>query len=147
MLKSIFFLLCITLSFSSVGQEVEWTINYNSESGLLTFAANIDEGWHLYSQEINEGLGPVATSFKFEPNKKQFKLVGKTLEPTPITEYDPNFEGELSFFKDSVEFTQKVKVKSSGEIKGTITFMLCNDEMCIPPTDVDFNIMINTNEK
>lgn len=140
--KSIFFIVCLALSFSSFGQEADWTVNYDSETELVTFTATIEEGWHLYSQKINEGIGPVATSFQFEPNKKQFKLVGKTLEPTPITEYDPNFEGELSFFKNSVAFTQKIKVKSSGEINGTITFMLCNEEMCIPPADLDFNITI-----
>lgn len=146
--KSIFFLLCLMLSLSSFGQEkVEWTYSYDSESETITIAAEIEEGWHLYSQYINENLGPVATSFKFDENKTQFKLVGKTSEPEPITEYDPNFEGDLSFFKDSVEFTQKLKIKTSGEVRGTITFMVCNEEMCLPPVDIDFNLMINKNEK
>ena len=74
-------------------------------------------------------------------------MVGKTSEPTPITAYDPNFEGDLSFFENSVEFTQKLKVKKSGEVNGTITFMVCNKEMCYPPADIDFNITINKDEK
>jgi thiol:disulfide interchange protein DsbD len=135
-------------SFSSFGQEkVEWSYSYDSTSESITITAKIEEGWHLYSQHINENLGPVATAIEFEENKNQFKLVGKTVEPTPITEYDPNFEGDLSFFKDSVEFIQKLKVKTSGEIRGTITFMVCNEEMCLPPVDLDFNLMINKNEK
>lgn len=146
--KSIFFLLCLLLSFSSFGQEkVEWTYSYDSESETITISAKIEEGWHLYSQYINENLGPVATSITFDKNKKQFKLVGKTSEPTPITEYDSNFEGDLSFFKDYVEFTQKLKIKSSGEVRGTITFMVCDETMCLPPVDIDFNLMINKNEK
>ena len=146
--KSIFFLLCVMFSFSSFGQEkVEWSYSYDSTSESITITAKIEEGWHLYSQHINENLGPVATAIEFEENKNQFKLVGKTVEPTPITEYDPNFEGDLSFFKDSVEFIQKLKVKTSGEIRGTITFMVCNEEMCLPPVDLDFNLMINKNEK
>jgi hypothetical protein len=146
--KSIFILLCLMLSFSSFGQEkVEWTYSYDSASETITIAAQIEEGWHLYSQHINEGIGPVATSFEFKENKDQYKLVGKTMEPTPITEYDPNFEGELSFFKDHVEFTQKLKLKTSGEVHGTITFMVCNEVMCLPPVDIDFNLMITKDEK
>ena len=136
------------LSFCSFGQEkVEWTVSYNSLSESITFTAKIAEGWHLYSQNIDETLGPVATSFQFEENKKAFKLIGKTGEPTPITKYDPNFEGDLSFFEESVQFIQKLKVKSSAEVKGSITFMVCNAEMCLPPTDFDFNLIIDKNEK
>lgn len=136
------------LSFCSFGQEkVEWTVSYDSQSESISFTAEIAEGWHLYSQEIDESLGPVATSFQFEKSTKEFKLVGKTMEPTPITKYDHNFEGELSYFEGSVQFIQKLKVKSSTEVHGKITFMVCNEEMCLPPTDIDFNLTINKNEK
>lgn len=146
--KSIFFLFFLTLSFCSIGQDkVEWTINFDSETEIVTFTAQIEEGWHLYSQNINENLGPVATSIEFETNKKRFKVVGKTAEPTPITEYDENFGGDLSFFKDSVKFTQQLRIKSAGEVRGKITFMVCNETMCLPPVDIDFNLMINTDEK
>lgn len=135
-------------SFSSFGQEkVEWTYSYDSETETIIISAEIEEGWHLYSQHIDESLGPIPTVFKFEEDKTFFKLIGKTLEPTPITEYDPNFEGDLSFFEGSVEFIQKLRVKASGEVRGTITFMVCNEEMCLPPVDIDFNIMINKHEK
>ena len=141
--KNLFFLFCITLSFCSFGQDkVDWTINYDALTESIIFTAAIEEGWHLYSQNINEGIGPVPTSIEFDANKKTFKLIGKTIEPTPITEYDPNFEGELSFFKDSVEIIQKIKLKASGEVSGKITFMVCTEEMCLPPVDIDFNLMI-----
>ena len=140
MFKLFFFIACVLFSFNLFAQDkVEWTVVYNTENQSVTFKAEIEEGWHLYSQKINEGIGPVPTTFTFEPNKKKYKLVGKTIEPTPKTEYDPNFEGELSYFEGTVEFVQQLKIKSSGEITGKITFMLCNEEMCIPPVDVAFN--------
>lgn len=146
--KYLFFLLCATLPFCSIGQErVDWSVSYDSQSESITFTATIDEGWHLYSQDIDESLGPVATSFQLEENKKAFKPIGKTMEPTPITKYDKNFEGELSFFEGTVQFTQKLKVKSSTEVKGKITFMVCNEVMCLPPSDFDFNLKITKNEK
>ena len=125
--KSLLFLFLSLFSFCSFAQnEVTWDVQYDAESESIIFNATIAEGWHLYSQNINEGIGPVATAFTFEPNKAIYKLVGSTSEPTPITEYDPNFDGELSYFKDSVQFTQKIKVKSTGEVKGFITFMVCD---------------------
>ncbi len=135
------------LSFCSFGQnEVVWDVQYDSETETILFNAQIQEGWHLYSQHINEGIGPVATSFTIEPNKSVFKLIDSITEPTPITEYDPNFDGELSYFKDSVQFKQKIKAKSAGEIKGFITFMVCDETKCLPPVDVEFNIMIGNDE-
>lgn len=148
MLKALFVLLCIFSSiYSSAQDEVKWNVSYDAESQSILFQATIAEGWHLYSQHINDGIGPVPTAFVIEKKKKQYKLVGGTTEPTAITEYDKNFEGELSFFKGTVTFKQKLKVKQSGEISGYITFMLCNDEMCLPPVDHAFKLMIENNEK
>lgn len=146
--KTIFFLLCLTLSFCSFGQDkVEWAANYDSQSESITFSAKIEEGWHVYGQNINESLGPVPTTFEFEKNNKKFKLIGKTIEPTPITKYDKNFEGELSYFENSVQFVQKLKVKSSADVNIKLTYMVCNEDVCLPPRNIDFNLKIIKNEK
>ena len=145
--KTVLLLLIVVLSFCSFGQEkVDWKVDYDPLTETIVFSASIDEGWHLYSQKIRDEVGPVPTAFKFEKSK-QYKLIGKTIEPSPITEYDPNFESELSYFKESVEFFQKIKVKTTTEVKGVITFMVCTNEMCLPPTDIDFNLTITKNEK
>jgi thiol:disulfide interchange protein DsbD len=70
------------------------------------------------------------------------KLIDKVVEPTPIREYDENFEANLDFFKSTVTFTQKVDKKSNGKVTGTITYMVCNDVMCLPPVDLPFEITI-----
>lgn len=146
--KSLLFLSILLLAFCSFGQnEVVWDVQFDSESESIVFNATIEEGWHLYSQHINEGIGPVATAFTLEPNKSVFKVVGSASEPTPITEYDPNFDGELSYFKDFVQFKQKIKVKSAGEVKGFITYMVCDETKCLPPVDEEFNIKIGDEEK
>lgn len=148
MIKVLFTLLCIAFSFSSSAQDkVKWEITYNSESQTILFQATIADGWHLYSQHIGEGIGPVPTAFVIDKKKKFYKTIGETTEPVAITEYDKNFEGELSFFKGTVTFEQKLNVKQSGELSGHITFMLCDDEMCLPPVDYGFKLMIEKNEK
>lgn len=122
--------------------KVVWSYHYDDKNEELMIQAQIAEGWHLYSQHIDDGIGPVPTAFEFSENGA-VKLLGETVEPTSIREYDPNFEGELNFFKDEVIFTQKIKVKESTTLEGVVTYMICNDTMCLPPKDVKFTISIN----
>ena len=142
MLQRFIFISFLILSQCVLSQEViNWTYDYNKESSTIVLNAKMQAGWHLYSQHINDGIGPVPTAFSFEDNNF-YKLLGKVEEPKPITEYDSNFEGELSFFTHEVSFTQKIKVKNSGDVNLTITFMACNDEMCLPPEDKLFTVSI-----
>ncbi len=126
------FLFTTCMSFSQ--EVVEWTYAYDKEEGIVYFDAEIEDGWHLYSQNINNGIGPIPTSFEFA-NTKSVKFLGKVSEPQAIEEYDGNFEGDLAYFVDDVRFSQKVKVKTAGDVDVTITFMVCNGETCLPPTD------------
>ena len=109
---------------------------------MVEVKAVIAEGWHLYSQHIDDGIGPIPTAFEFQENPN-VRYIGKTIEPESIREYDPNFEGDLNFFKNEVTFTQKVKVAEPTEITGVVTYMICNDVMCMPPVDENFRITTN----
>lgn len=121
---------------------VKWSYGFkklgNGEAMIL-MKATIDEGWHVYSQTVKEG-GPVKTTFTF-PASKAYTLVGKTIEPKPITRNEKVFNMDVSFFESSVIFQQKIKLKASqATVKGTIEFMTCNDKQCLPPTDLDFAV-------
>ncbi|MDP4798060.1 MAG: protein-disulfide reductase DsbD N-terminal domain-containing protein [Crocinitomicaceae bacterium] len=143
MLKSFFLFFLISLSFESYSQEkVLWSYHYDETNEELVLDAQIADGWYIYSQVINEGIGPIPTSFTYFENS-DVKLIGKTIEPESIREYDENFEGELNFFKENATFKQKMKVSTSTSVKGVITYMTCNDTMCLPPKDVEFVITIN----
>jgi thiol:disulfide interchange protein DsbD len=143
MLKSFFLFFLISLSLESYSQEkVLWSYHYDETNEELVLDAKIADGWHIYSQVINEGIGPIPTSFTYFENS-DVKLIGKTIEPESIREYDENFEGELNFFKENATFKQKMKVSTSTSVKGVITYMTCNDTMCLPPKDVEFVITIN----
>ena len=101
------------LAFTSFSQEkVTWEAKYNQKSKSIEMTATIAEGWHLYSQLIDNKIGPVPTSFVFTENKL-VSLSGKVNEPKPIQEYDENFEATLNFFKDEVMFSQKAISKQS----------------------------------
>ena len=130
----------LTISLASFGQNtVEW--EFKVENDVFIAEATIAEGWHLYSQHIDNEIGPIPTSFEFEENTA-LEIVGDTQEPESLKEYDENFEGELNFFKEKVAFQQKIKVLESTELIGFVTFMVCNDTMCLPPTDEKFTVTI-----
>jgi thiol:disulfide interchange protein len=108
----------------------------------LEFHATIEKGWHLYSMQLPTDGMMVPTSFKF--NGQGFELLGAATEPKPITELDPVAGMELSFFKDSATFRQKVRLTESiGTITGTLEFMACDEERCLPPETLDFSFDVS----
>jgi len=147
--KRIFLFLIFVLLFKLVSAQVLDPVKWNfsikkisqSDSELI-FTANIEKGWHLYSQSIPEG-GPVATSFKIGKGSGFF-LIGKVVEPKGTEVFDKLFQMKINYFSDIVEFRQKVKILSDKpvEIKGVVEFMCCNDETCIPPAEVDFSFVL-----
>jgi len=111
------------------------------DEAIVFMKATIDDGWHLYSQTVKEG-GPVKTTIAF-PAAKTYTLVGKTIEPTPITRYEKVFSMDVSFFEHEAIFQQKIKLKPGQvTVKGTIEYMTCNDHQCLPPEDIEFNVAI-----
>lgn len=142
-ISTLCFLLFFCFSSTLKAQNnVEWTFEFDKESSSMVFTAKIGEHWHLYSQETDPSVGPIPTSFSYTKNKS-IKVEGEVNEPTPIEHYDVNFEGDVLFFEGMVEFTQKIKVKKDTTVEGTVSYMVCNDEMCLPPVDVPFRIEVS----
>ena len=53
---------------------------------------------------------------------------------------DPIFGIKLRYFENNVTFVQKYKITGKTyNVKGYLEFGACNDEMCMPPTSVEFN--------
>ncbi len=144
-LTGLVLLLLPLFTFTQVLDPVNWSFKVeqtNPEEATLLMIADIEEGWHLYSQDIPEG-GPLPTIFEFDKNP-DFNLVGNVEETNAIEEYDPNFEMILKFFDGTVVFKQKIKIlsKETFNVTGYLEFMCCDDTKCLPPTDVDFKFKI-----
>lgn len=150
-MKNQFFYLLLFCAISlnaQIFEPVKWSTSVekvsDTEYKLIT-SAKIDKGWHLYSQSVPED-GPIATTFTFEKVGEGIELVGKTLEPEGHTVDDPVFGMAIKFFEDEAEFVQSIKISGDiYQITGSVEFMVCDDERCLPPTDVDlvFNISDN----
>lgn len=102
----------------------------------IVFSGKIDDGWHVYSTGLGDS-GP--TEATFNVNKLDgVELVGKlTPKGHEIKTYDKLFEMNLRYFEHSVQFVQKVKfTKPDYVIDAYLTYGTCNDQNCLPPTDV-----------
>ena len=114
----------------------------NGEAELV-FTGNIEEGWYTYSQKLESDMGPIPTSITFK-EEAHFKTAGEAKESGDrFTKYDKVFEMNLTKFKHKAVFTQRVKISDySKPITGYISYMVCNEEMCLPPKDVDFKFTV-----
>jgi thiol:disulfide interchange protein DsbD len=150
---SFLFQAIVLLHVSSVGAQphrpVQWTftsIKLNEDTAALVLTAKLDEGWHLYSQYLEEG-GPLPTTFTFEPGNGYILAGHVTEESMPVRLYDETFMMDITWFTGTAVFTQKVTLEVPVvTIKGTISFMLCTDEMCLPPDEVSFSIELRNGE-
>jgi len=131
-------------AFAQIEGHVTWAYAAKKVSpteAMVYLKATIDDSWHIYSAYIKEG-GPIKTSFKFSPSK-EYAMVGKIVEPKPISQYDKNFSMNLTYFENSVTFEQKVKLTGKKTtVKGSLEYMTCNDHKCLPPETVEFSVPV-----
>ncbi|HEV7230713.1 MAG TPA: cytochrome c biogenesis protein CcdA [Bacteroidia bacterium] len=145
-----FFIFLILLSTAASAQlkvPVKWTFTVNTLQSAeyeLIFTANIEKGWHLYSQDPTND-GPLPTEFSFS-SSADYKRLGKTTEPKSIEKAEPVFNNAfIKYFEGGAVFHQKIKRLSpkAFQVKGTINGMTCNDSQCVPfspPVDFVFDI-------
>ena len=124
---------------------VKWKYSVKETSPTeaeLLFTAQLDAGWHLYSQYTSPD-GPLAIEFTFEESN-DYECVGKVMEPKPHEEMDEIFNCIVKSFSGKVVFRQKVKRISDKDftVKGTVAYQLCNDGSCIAPEDHDFSFKV-----
>jgi len=142
--KLLVLLLCSVTIFAQELDPVEWTYDIKHLSGdefVLTFTADIDQGWTVYSQFTSDD-GPVPTSLNFET--EGIEKIGMSLETGKKKEgFDKMFEvNVIKYFADEpFVIEQKIKVPAGLDVlSGYLTYMTCDDEKCLPPSDVDFNL-------
>lgn len=108
---------------------------------VVILRATIQDGWHIYSQTLKSG-GPVKTTFKFNPSK-DFTLVGKTIEPKPLSKFEKVFDMNVGYFENQVVFQQKIKLnKPTTTVSGSVEFMVCDATRCLPPDEVKFAVQV-----
>ena len=105
----------------------------------IVFTGKINKGWHVYSTNLGAD-GPIPATFHTD-KMDGVELVGKlTPRGREISQYDNIFGMKLRYFENSVQFVQKIKfTKPNFKIDCYLEFGACNDEMCMPPTQVELH--------
>ena len=148
-MKKLFLVLLSFFTISSFAQNplkpVTWNAVYvptSTTEGEIHFMATIEKKWHIYSQRPTD-VGPIPTSFNVTPCA-DFDLIGKVEEGEAHEEYVAAFDAKVFVFSEKAIFKQKIKLKNQKSfiIKTSLEFMTCNDIQCLPPTTLEFSVLV-----
>lgn len=140
-----FFMVSALLTQAQKMNPVSWNFQAVKKADKqydIILTANVESPWHIYSQFVKKG--PVPTTIEFKTNPLvQIKGAAKELGKLEKN-YDKNFDAEISYYSNKVQFVQSVtlKVASKTKVSGTVDYMVCNDEKCLPPISVPFNVVL-----
>lgn len=139
-------LLAVTSASAQIVNPVKWTFTAKKAKDNIyevRMEAKIQKGWSTYSQTTPEG-GPFPTKVTFHPNTN-VQYGGKVKEVgTMKKKYEEVFEVDVHYYTDSVTFVQLIKLKKGvpTTLSGTVEFMACDAEQCLPPEEVEFEVAL-----
>lgn len=145
-MKKILFPLILSLLAFAVHAQIQEPVKFKTElknvsatEVEIVFTASIEQGWHVYSTELGDG-GPISATFNTD------KLTGAQLDGKlrpvgkEVSSFDKLFEMNVRYFEHSAQFVQKLKLTGGDyQITGYLEYGACNDENCLPPTQVEFS--------
>ncbi|MBQ7526448.1 MAG: thioredoxin family protein [Bacteroidaceae bacterium] len=105
----------------------------------VVFQGSVDAGWHVYGTDIADG-GPTRAELTLE-TQKGVKPDGKLRATGKVQKaMDEIFGIEVSYMEGTASFVQRFTItEPEYEVAGYLTYGACNDENCIPPTNVEFS--------
>ncbi len=148
--KNVFLILVFLIPAASGFSQldpVKWEARavHRDAEDIVELLAIMEGEWHIYSQHLPSDEGPIPTQFHWDL-PSGVKLVGEVVEDEAQEVYDKNFMMNVRYFSQEATFTQKLLI-GNGNIKGeafvTVTYMVCNDEMCLPPKDQNITVKLN----
>ena len=137
----LFSLLCVAVTMNAqmhepIKCETSWEI-VSDGVAELRISATIEDGWHLYSTELEDG--PTAATLVVETIEGA-SLDGKLgFEGKEIAKYDDMFGMDVRYFEEKVTFIQRFAIESDNyTVQGYFQYGACDDQSCLPPTNVEF---------
>ena len=143
-------LILFTLLFSLTAMAQQNPVHFSVQQKQVSptevevvFSAKIDQGWHVYSTNLPAD-GPTSATLHLDKSEGVTPVGKLTARGKELNVYDKTFEMKLRYFENSVGFVQRYKITAKTySIKGYLEYGACNDEMCLPPTQVEFNFKGN----
>ena len=146
--NTLFILFTLLFSLTAMAQQnpVHFSVQQKQVSPTeveVIFTAKIDQGWHVYSTNLPAD-GPTSATLHLDKSEGVTPVGKLTARGKELNVYDKTFEMKLRYFENSVGFVQRYKITAKTySIKGYLEYGACNDEMCLPPTQVEFNFKGN----
>jgi len=111
---------CMIYSLAPMPNPVQWSYSAKplpANQYELHLVAKIPKGWHIYSQSNTSAPGPTRFEFFRHP-------------------------ADVRGFLNKAEFMQLMERKDSLSvfIRGTVTYIACNEKNCLPPKTDSFQV-------
>jgi thiol:disulfide interchange protein DsbD len=132
---------------SNAQNPISWSFSakkVDDKTYEVHMTANIQPGWHLYSQNQPDDAIAIPTGFTIN-NNPLLKLDGKVKEMGTMEKFhDKKLDVSANQYSNKVDFVQVVKLKANAKtnVTGSVEFQTCNDEKCLPPKTVNFNVAL-----
>jgi hypothetical protein len=167
-MKFILLAFAAMLSFGNVQAQlnpVTWDFDLqkiDDENAYVIMTANVQKGWKLYGsfpfstdetdqvqtitiknnkKQCDSNLGPVCLEISVED--PELVAGNVTANREPKAEYSKIFDGNIVYYDGNVQFRQKIKITPNKLIKGSVYFMTCDGERCLPPTTTEFEFELD----
>jgi len=143
-------LIAMLLFLSAAGMAqlnpVTWTFSatkVGDKTYEIHMKAIIQSGWHVYSQAQPADAIVNPTFFVINPNPF-FSKDGKIKEVGKMEKVNDDVSGSAHQFSGTVDFVQKIKLKSNAKTSftGTVEYQTCNDQKCLPQKKININVAI-----
>jgi hypothetical protein len=144
---SLLFSLVLFAVIAQAQNPVNWTFTskkINDKTYEVHMTANIQAGWHVFSQTQPDDAIAIPTSFVINSNPL-VKLDGKVKEEGKLEKFkDEKLDIAANQYSNKVNFVQVVKLKGTAKtnVSGTVEFQTCNEEKCLPPRKINFTVAI-----
>jgi len=139
-----FLCLGVSLSAQTALDKVKWKFE-SKKTGDSTFTitvtANIAEGWHIYTAAPGGDGSQIPTEVKFSKNSN-IRMDGKLQTAGKVIDEVVEEVGTIHYYENKVTYTQKIIAAANTTLKGMVSFQVCDDKMCLPPKDLDFQVKI-----
>lgn len=100
----------------------------SDDSYDLIFKADIEDGWHIYSQHTEEG-GGLPLELNFHDAGEGFATKGAAEESETIEQFSDIFGVDEEIFKDEAVLTQNVTITDDDTryVKAEVNYQICQD--------------------
>lgn len=111
----------------------------------LRIVTDIADDWKMYA--MDSPRPSLAVKVTVDSVSAGVTVEGAIEQSSPSRMFDPGFQIDVTYFRESATFTIPFRLSDAGEspvVIGTTRYQICNDEtgICLPPTDEPFKIAL-----